>query len=219
MPKFCQHTRNIPANDNRQSREHRQNIRHQLSLANSEKDKDEAPPNVEQQQLAHIVDTAVADGRFYGLNEQARPREHPQNYYGKIVPEGHAVGVLRRSKARQIVKAQKGFNKFHAMHRIHSVIPRCSQQKIQQQPANYVHTQNFPQLSHNYQIDKDDSAGKNNADGAFGNGSQRHADIHQPIFFMRKAQNCSRHKKEQRRIRYRRLAHVKKLHAACQNHR
>ena len=58
--------------------------------------------------------------------------------------------MLCRRKARYIVKAQEGIDKFHAMHSIHSVIPGRSDEKIQQQATDNMHTQNLTQLAHNH---------------------------------------------------------------------
>ena len=47
--------------------------------------------------------------------------------------------MFSRRKARYIVKAQEGIDKFHAMHGIHSVIPGLCDEKIQQQTTDNVH--------------------------------------------------------------------------------
>ena len=127
--------------------------------------------------------------------------------------------MLSRRKTRYIVKAQESIDKFHAMHGIHSVIPGRSDEKIQQQPTDNMHTQNLTHLAHNHQIQKNYRTREYDTDRTFSNSSQRHAHIHQPITLMNKAQQCSCHKKEQRCICHRRLAHIEKFYTACKNHR
>ena len=152
MTQLSQHAGNVPANDNRQRRKQRQNIRYQLSLADGEKDKDEHPPDVEKQQAAHIINAAVLNRSLNCLRQHADPGEQSQNQHRDIVPKGYAVSVLRRSKARNIVKAQEGINEFHAMHRVHRIIPRRSDKQIQQKATDYMHAQNLTQLPHHQQI-------------------------------------------------------------------
>ena len=127
--------------------------------------------------------------------------------------------MLCRRKARDIMKAQERVDKLHAMHRVHCIIPRRRNKKIQQQATNYVHTQNFAQLPHENQIKENNRARENYANRALRHRRQRHADIHEPIALMDKRQQRTCHKEKQRRVRHRRLAHVKELHTACQHHR
>ena len=127
--------------------------------------------------------------------------------------------MLCRRKTRYIVKSQEGIDKFHAMHSIHSVIPRRSNEKIQQQTTDNMHAQNLTQLAHRHQIQKNYRTRKNYTDRTFSNSSQRHAHIHQPITLMNKAQQCTGHKEEQRCVCHRRLAHIEKFYTACKNHR
>ena len=130
MAELGLHPRDIPADNHRHSREHRQNIRNELRLADGKEQQHEQRPDMQEHQITHIVDTAVLHRGLHCLRQHARPREHAQNYYWEIIPEGHAVSMLCRRKARDIMEAQERVDEVHAMHRVHCIIPRRRNKEI-----------------------------------------------------------------------------------------
>ena len=75
MTQSTLHSRYIPADNYRHSREQRQNIGYKLCFADSKEQQHENPPNVEEQQLAHIIYTAFAYRCFSSLPQHTCPGE------------------------------------------------------------------------------------------------------------------------------------------------
>ncbi len=75
MAQSALHSRYIPTDYYRHSREQRQNIGYKLCFADSKEQQHENPPNVEEQQLTHIIYTAFADGCFSSLPQHTGPGE------------------------------------------------------------------------------------------------------------------------------------------------